>query len=45
MAPLSDDTVDALAAFKAEDEDRENDLCDEPGQDDEPMYAETAPAA
>ena len=36
VAPVSSETVDALAAFEAEGEDRENDLCDEPGQDDGP---------
>ncbi len=30
VAPVSDDAVDALAAFEAEGEDRESALCDEP---------------
>ena len=30
VAPVTADTIDALAAFEAEGEDRENDLCDEP---------------
>ena len=35
MAPVSPATVDALAAFEAEGEDRENDLCDEPPENDD----------
>ena len=36
VAPVSPKTIDALAAFEAEGEDRESaDLCDEPGQDKE----------
>ena len=30
VAPVSAPTIDALAAFEAEGEDREDDLCDEP---------------
>jgi hypothetical protein len=30
------ETIDALAAFEVVGEDRESDLCDEPGSDDEP---------
>ena len=41
VAPVSPATIDALAAFEAEGEDRENDLCDEPGEDAEPK--QTAP--
>ncbi len=33
VAPVSPETIDALAAFEAEGEDRENDLCDEPSED------------
>ncbi len=33
VAPVSDATIDVLAAFEAEGEDRENDLCDEPNED------------
>ncbi len=33
VAPVSAPTIDALAAFEAEAEDRENDLCDEPSED------------
>lgn len=33
VAPVSPAAIDALAAFEAEGEDRENDLCDEPGED------------
>ncbi len=33
VAPVSAPTIDALAAFEAEGEDRENDLCDEPNGD------------
>jgi hypothetical protein len=36
VAPVSPATVDALAAFEAEGDDRENDLCDEPDADREP---------
>ena len=36
MAKVSAPTVDALAAFEAEGEDRENDLEDEPNGDEEP---------
>ena len=36
VAPVSAPTIDALAALEAEGEDREDDLCDEPDQDDEP---------
>ena len=38
VAPVSPETIDALAAFEAEGEDRENDLEDEPGQDGEPSF-------
>ncbi|MCH7793909.1 MAG: hypothetical protein IH900_02030 [Proteobacteria bacterium] len=33
VAPVSAATIDALAAFEAEGEDYENDLCDEPSED------------
>ena len=36
IVPVMDDLIDTLAAFEAEGEDRENDLCDEPQLDDEP---------
>ena len=35
VAPVSVSTIDALAAFEAEGEDRENDLCDEEETDDD----------
>ena len=35
VAPVSAPTIDALAAFEAEGEDRENDLCDEEETDDD----------
>ncbi len=35
VAPVSAATIDALAAFEAEGEDRENDLCDEEETDDD----------
>ncbi len=35
VAPVSPTTIDALAAFEAEGEDRENDLCDEEETDDD----------
>ena len=35
LAMVTEATLAALAAFEAEAEDRENDLCDEPGQDEE----------
>ena len=35
VAPVSPATIDALAAFEAEGEDRENDLCDEEETDDD----------
>ena len=38
VARVSSATIDALAAFEAEAEDRENDLCDEPQVDDEPDF-------
>ncbi len=39
VAPVSNATIDALAAFEAEGEDREpGDLCDEPGFDNEPDH-------
>ncbi len=38
VAPVSNATIDALAAFEAEGEDRENDLEDEPGVDVEPNF-------
>ncbi len=38
VAPVSVSTIDALAAFEAEGEDREDDLCDEPDHDDEFDY-------
>ncbi len=34
--------ADAMAAFEAEGEDRENDLCDEPPEDDEPSVTAAA---
>ena len=37
-ARVSSATVDALASFEVEGEDRENDLCDEPQVDDEPDF-------
>ena len=42
VAPVSTPTIDALAAFEAEGEDREDDLCDEPDQDDEPAVTGVA---
>ena len=36
IVPVFGDLIDTLAAFEAEGEDRENDLCDEPHPDDEP---------
>ncbi len=38
VSPVSETTIDALAAFEAEGEDREDDLCDEPDHDDERDY-------
>ena len=42
VAPVSSETIDALAVFEAEGEDRESaDLEDEPGSDDENSLADT----
>ena len=38
VARVSSATIDALAAFEAEGEDREWDQCDEPQVDDEPDF-------
>ena len=35
VARVSSETIDAMAAFEAEGEDMENDLCDEPSEDPE----------
>ncbi len=42
VAPVSAPTIDALAAFEAEGEDRENDLCDEPSEDRERDHSDDA---
>ena len=38
LAPVTTEMADTLAAFEAEAEDRENDLCDEAQADDEPSF-------